>query len=199
MTKFKDVAHLYLGCKIQTPDGQGEMMKVTRSRVGDNENRISVCFRVMVQTKNSIDGGYDKTRNYGDYYLRAVRYEPFKSKGITKDGFTMAGGCFPILRPLSDITDEELINLTKIEGVAIRGEVLANTYNYIVTHDFDGDKIGMAYKETPRRDTQYIICPKVQKTFSAYGYNYLLQQGFDLFDLIKNGEAIDAKTIDSNK
>lgn len=164
-TEFKDVAHLYLGCEIMTPDGRGFLSAVSFSRVRErgNENRISVHFHEILHTKSSVDG-YDKKRNYGDYLLTAERYTAIATSDPDFTEFEMPGGCQPILRPLSDMTEEEMNACAPL--------ILADPYKLI--------------KEWNGTDVMQ---------FSAKCALYLLKQGFDLFDLIPSGQAIDATTL----
>lgn len=67
MTQFKDVAHLYLGCKIKTEEGIGTLDEISTEKSDD----VTIT-------------SYDLVHAY-------LRFDEFK----------------PILRPLSDMTDEE--------------------------------------------------------------------------------------------
>lgn len=154
--KLQDYIHYYMGCKCETPDGIGTLVGIPWHI--HSQDRVSVHFgKQMIRTVNSIDGGYNKVRNHGDYALFAKRYEPIGSKGITEDGFDMPGGVKPILRKLEDMTEEEVAELN---------EFRFETY----------PPAGMMKAE-------------------AAATNYLIKKGFDLFDLIKHGFAIDSKTL----
>lgn len=111
--KISDYLHLYLGCDVQTPDGVGKLHSVSVEANGKRSNRIKVFFGRMVKTENSIDG-YDKHRNHGSYLIEQESYVGINAPEGTPPEFTMPGGCKPILRPLSDMTNEDWITYYRI-------------------------------------------------------------------------------------
>jgi len=98
--------------KVITPDGVATLVGLPMSIM--QYDRVSVHFGKIVHTKNSIDGGSNKQRNFGDYLINAVRCEPIGSVGKTDDGFDMPGGVKLLLTPLSEITDEHAIEVAKM-------------------------------------------------------------------------------------
>lgn len=168
--ELKDYLHLYLGCDVMTPDGIGKLVGLPYSIVG--RDRVIVHFGRMVKTKNSIDGGYDKTRNHGAYAIHAARYEPIGSVGITEDGFDMPGGVKPILRPLSDMTEGELQECGNL------------------VYDFSDDQSGLDLNNHKLED--FLLTTSEQ-------FHWLLKKGFDLFGLIPAGLAIDKTSINKQK
>lgn len=111
--KFKDVAHLYIGCKVQW----------LRSFYVENPYLIITNF-ILADAPYLLD--HD---------------------------------CKPILYPLSAITEEQQKVLRLLE----------------VTHS-----------------------PGIRAYVYAPGYKYLLENHFDLFNLIESGEAIDVTTLEKN-
>jgi hypothetical protein len=103
--KLSDYLPYYIGQRVQTPDGIGHLVGLNWHIM--QNDRVTVHFGHMVKTQNSIDGGYNKTRNHGEYNVRAQRMEPIGSTGVTEDGFDVPGGVTLILRPLSSMTEEE--------------------------------------------------------------------------------------------
>lgn len=164
--KLKDYLPYYIGCRFVTPDGIGQLVGVPWG-IG-SQDRVTIHFGKWVKTVNSIDGGYDRVRNYGDYALEAKRYEPIDSEGITEDGFDMPGGVKPILRKLEDITDEEKKHIG-LELKAGTDNVECLSWKHISPF------------------TSIHLEPKV--------FHYLLKQGFDLWDLIGAGLAINEKEL----
>jgi hypothetical protein len=156
--------HLYLGCEVQTINGTGILISVGDSGRGED------CV-VSIQTNDEESGFYGEWTDYD--------FEHHKIK--------------PILRPLSDMTEEE-------------AQVLFRMYwGRDYEEDWSGDT-GSAYFK-PRR-----INPTKEHTMRIIeGLDYqtgdfltvakivprLLALGFDLFGLIPAGLAIDATTINN--
>jgi hypothetical protein len=96
--------------------------------------------------------------------------------------------CFkPLLRPLSDMTEEEAVALV-LEAVGAKAE-------FIKWHTESGEIGGFEwqsdhYRKGQRHNTWY-------ESFEPEGTRYLLSRGFDLFGLIPAGLALDKTTYQS--
>lgn len=141
--KLQDYIHYYIGCKCVTLDGIGTLVGIPWHI--HSQDRVSVHFgKQMIKTVNSIDGGYNKIRNHGDYALSANRYEPIGSKGITEDGFDMPGGIKLILRKVGDFKEGELNEYQSLVGqttdgvhsVIIRYDT-PESFNWLLKKGFD--------------------------------------------------------------
>jgi hypothetical protein len=130
-TKFKDVAHLYLGCKIKTEEGVGTLNELSN----DEECEQPINCYDLVHAFLS----YDEVR--------------------------------PILRPLSDMTEEESAECDKYGNMGwnlvAKGEPISAVTEI--------SKIGLGIIHRQASETAF-----------------LLSRGFDLFGLIESGEAISA-------
>jgi hypothetical protein len=130
-TKFKDVAHLYFGCQLQTEEGIGKLNELNNDE--ECEQPIT-CY---------------------DLVHAFLRYDEVK----------------PILRPLSDMTEEEATEVGRrgSEGwnIIAKGEP--------ISCNADVSKLGLGVVHRQAAETAY-----------------LLSRGFDLFGLIESGEAISA-------
>ena len=164
-TKFKDVAHLYLGVEVVNTIGK-HMGKI-----------VSV----------SIDG--TATINPLD---------EFKPRVIILNSLK------PILRPLSDITKDELSTLWSI--------VFTREFNGVI-HKHKANDTGRGSYAAER----YVMSSGVERLgvefdgniwadsdLSVWRHNkhkitaYLLSKHFDLFGLIESGEAIDKAKLSQN-
>ncbi len=91
----------------------------------------------------------------------------------------------PILRPLSDLTEEEIFELFKAHGLSkdarfIRGKADGITGNFIqIEYSINGEM-----------GNDYLHINEFGR-LSALGYTYLLKQKFDLFGLIESGAAVE--------
>jgi hypothetical protein len=83
----------------------------------------------------------------------------------------------PILRPLSSMTKEEVADLLGIDGFIKQGNFCSPFFQ--ITYET------LTHEE--RYQHQYI------HQLSAAQFAYLLKQGFDLFNLISSGQAVEAK------
>ena len=149
MTKFKDVAHLYLG---------GE------------------C--IYEKEKFIIEGIRDT-----DYFPCTQNTYLTKEKTPESDRrFVNVNNIKPILRPLSDMQEDEQI----VVGLISRGiELSEATYSdKIFAKEF---AVSWAIRKGSRPVMSVADCVKLT--------TYLLKQGFDLFGLIENGIAIDKTKI----
>jgi len=175
MKDIKDYLHFYLGCEIVTPDGIGWLASVSRDRRKMDglllSTRINVDFKTIRLTENSIDG-YDKKRNHGAYLIDAESYVGINAPAGTPPEFTMPGGCKPILRPLSDMTEEEINECWKLLEWS---EMIKNNRRYKLNEEFHDSDEG--------RECGWFSFLKILP--------YLLSKHFDLFGLIESGLAID--------
>lgn len=126
MVQFKDVAHLYIGCKLS-------------HKWSSTEER------------NFVTLGTDRLRLGTDDWV-------------------------PILRPLSDMTEEEY-EATK--------DADDNAFHELSTPENCKHECGKEYM-------------KLTWNIGAYITAYLLSRHFDLFGLIESGQAIDAITLNPN-
>lgn len=132
--KFYEIAHLYLGCDVKCQPKPYEEQSISGKLYGVVMNTAFVqCFDVY---------GRPWTSPHGAFHLEKLTFNLIK----------------PILRPLSDMTEEEKAQLRDFMGWARYVEYL---------------KFGLCTPE---------------------GVAYLLKQGFDLFNLIESGQAIDRTT-----
>lgn len=162
--EFKEVAHLYLGCLAKA-------------------------------TYVTKDGDTDK-----DVPVELKNYRRLESVGIAGDrrilmwvgGNLSASQHKPILRPLSDMTEEEAYSLIFSVDFYKRHEIE-------VTNISDNPWIGISF--TVRYDGKGRWWNKTQRLnadFNPKQVGYLLSKHFDLFGLIQSGEAIDATTLNPN-
>lgn len=138
-TKFKDVAHLYLGCDMYTKfdDGSSGKQELTTYELSGIINN-----------------------------WKGIRIRPIEIK--------------PILRPLSDITDEEFsVYYNMLEKCDYEA--------YIEISDSGEKKIGC---EWPAGVSGVYINSQVGKDLMNT-FLYLQSRSFDLFGLIESGEALD--------
>jgi hypothetical protein len=136
---IKDYLHLYMGCKCHTPDGIMEL-----SYVKDGSN-WPVWFDEKCNEANS-----EILSNYG-CCAKGYKYNQVK----------------PILRPLSDMTEEEKNELLQVDREYTSANILPNIPL--------GRLLVLHYTERQAQITRY-----------------LLSKHFDLFGLIPAGLAIDA-------
>lgn len=192
MKDIKDYLPYYIGQKCSTPDGIGTIQGLPWAI--NCHDRVHVHFAKMVRTENSIDGGHSKVRNHGVYAISAGRYEPIGTSGVTEDGFDMPGGVKPILRRLSDMTEQEMKALYRtrtlwayIQESHIKKIQFSEGNQNCITIGYEGPSGSSGY--TCGNELMYL------NQLMPTQFHYLLKQGFDLFGLIDEGAAIDAKTI----
>lgn len=114
---IEDYLKYYIGQKIHTPDGIGTLVGLPWTIAG--EDRVRVHFGKCRPTPNSIDGGYNKVRNHGEYALEEKSYVAINAPKNSKPDFTVPGGVKPILRPLSSMTEEEMFKVAEMEGYKV--------------------------------------------------------------------------------
>lgn len=130
----------------------------------------------------------DKPREY-NWILAGFRADNEKHYLLENDShFTWTDSIKPILRKLDDITDEEikeLIGWHKLNETYADVSFERCNSGIIINYSIDAGDEGV-YKQS-HNITYHVFSPKEWK--------YLLSKGFDLFFLIKNGVAIDSKTL----
>lgn len=181
--KFKDVAHLYLGCDVIITNIQAEDFDDE-----DFDMHVDdICQLTLVnQGAGNIYCGSD--------------YESWNWV-VEKEGYHVAGwwgNTFkPILRPLSDITEAEHCELFSI--------VFKREYTRFATRLF--------FKANEQHSDRYVLSAAVERLGVCFDGEiwadsdlqrwkidyfkvtaYLLSKHFDLFGLIEAGEAIDKST-----
>lgn len=98
-----------------------------------------------------------------------------------------------VLRRLEDMTADEAIELTRL---VVHKDEFINVSTY--RHNFTNDLMVQWGLLTPAQradDVEYFFNATGERSWSAEQFHYLLRQGFDLFNLIDNGLALDSKTL----
>lgn len=159
MIKFKDVAHFYLGCKMQDNES------LVTGRLTAVYNDISIAVNDEV-----------------DYY-------PFEYK--------------PLLRPLSDITDEEKREVYKLifnREFPKTGQIYWRADQSLTAEPrwilMTGvDRVGIEMNGTVWADCDLHHYKHNQHAITTY----LLSMHFDLFGLIESGEAVELTILKPSK
>lgn len=100
----------------------------------------------------------------------------------------------PILRPLSDMTEEEMRDFVK-------GYVDEDEQYEIHSLSTDGESIEFYCGTTSEWQPDGVAVPVERKwvmplfQLMPHEFHFLLQRGFDLFGLIESGQAVDAKSL----
>jgi hypothetical protein len=142
MILFKDIAHLYIGCKLQV------------------ESPIKDTF-------------------VGE--LTPTHYATF----VSHNGTIMGAKVTPILLPLSAMTEEQAFEFckSKMSGAITHIDTISN---YGVFYEYRYGS-GRRFKQWQT----YSECNSKQIA-------WLLKNHFDVYNLIENGQAIDATTLEVN-
>jgi hypothetical protein len=170
MIQLKDIIHLYIGCEVLI-DGKevGRLYGINTSYL---KSTNQVHYDIQTEQMR-IEDGEDFVMVYNDDFDDELRIKP-------------------ILRRLEDITDKEIKELIGWDNL---NEKYANVsyergnFGIVINYSIDAGEEGF-YQQS------YNI---TFHTFSPKEWVYLLKNGFDLFGLIKSGQAIDAKTWNQNK
>lgn len=103
----------------------------------------------------------------------------------------LCGDFKPILRPLSDMTEEEALALAKIHDSEGDWRVVDRCRLWILVQDQYANKIFIQFSD----DGNLWDCEDADGSVSGYetfeAVKYLFSRGFDLFGLIESGLAID--------
>jgi len=180
MVQLKDVIHLYLGCEVTTG---GWMPKVKKQEC--EINLLSVDWERQVSRVGWFYPSYDK----------CIKSEAWEIP--TKD-------IKPILRKLSDMTEEEAIFIAKIvlfenyHGFTGRAEKYNDRYVVWDKGNSEGDHVEILFDgqivrwvQSKVEDAPYECCYEI--------FPYLLSHHFDLFNLISSSQAIDKETLTTKK
>lgn len=168
-TKFKDVAHLYLGCKVEYVGIlNGKEIGKYQRNYNDTHSSHGIFQGANFNPPAEIVGmriGYLKRINWnkksGNVYEIGVFHH-----GLKKYYPNSLNEVKPILYPLSAMTDEQKQRR---------------------------DEFGTIGWNSVEKQTENIqLAVQLRQSHEVA---YLLSQHFDLFGLIKSGQAIDATTI----
>lgn len=98
----------------------------------------------------------------------------------------------PLLRPLSDMTNDEAFDFLNVSPF------YRNDCNVIVDKIFENSFIGIAYRVQYHRKGRYWNkLQSLSERLSPEHFQFILSCGFDLFNLIEAGLAIDKTTLKS--
>lgn len=185
MKDIKDYLHLYIGCEVQYPDIDGSTViaKLTGMTNGDG---IETTY-LETQRGEDMVGDYLAWKENGNHHSNAFNLKL-------------------LLRPLSDMTEEEAIEIGelvigKYDSVKFRVDKNLSTsgefrywkvhkehrgYGKSLTIDENGE-VDVYDRHDDGSHTIYIKQHFVTK--------YLLSKGFDLFNLINDGLALDKTNL----
>ncbi len=93
----------------------------------------------------------------------------------------------PILRPIPDITEEEVINLVFMQSDVYKNVAPIQIHKGVIRFEFE-------YSTSSRRRVESIKLDELKPKM----FMYLLKQGFDIFGLIEAKLAVKKKTLKSN-
>ena len=151
--ELKDYLHLYLGCDCRLDNKETGKLIGFDSRLHDAELEM-VCYTIWLDKEN-------------DWSV----YNDDKNLGRIK----------PILRPLNNMTEEEIGNFFDL-----------NVDAQVVMGNFNSPFFQVEYIDDYGERTyehQYITQLKPEQ------YRYLISKHFDIFGLIESGLAIDKTTL----
>src|SRR5687767_1475366 len=128
-----------------------------------------------------------------NWELKGIKYDgsvrPYLLVNEEQDEFTWTDSIKPILRKLDSMDDADIksfLNWNRLNelyvDVSYKREELAITLNYSIPCGGD-----MVYPQS------VTIMPKIE--LRSDQFDHLIKNGFDLFDLIESGLAIDASTL----
>jgi hypothetical protein len=169
MIQLKDIIHFYIGCEVLI-DG-----KEVGRLYGINTSYLKSINQIHydIQTEQMrIEDGEDFVMPYNDDFGYELRIKP-------------------ILRRLEDITDEEFksyLNWDRLNELYENVRYEKCERAYILTYNIPAD-IG-SYPMSVTVDFIKLLPDQ---------FLWLIKHGFDLFNLIESGQAIDAKTWNQNK
>lgn len=145
----KDIAHLYIGCDVQTKDGIGKLIGIVK-------DEVFIDYR-----------GYEN-KGYTDEFGNEYDFVFLENEYFVNDVKLM-------LRPLSDMKEDEAIEVTK--PIVVYGD-LSNVRKYETWENQFG-KIVVSWGEGLREK----YCPQSETAFTSKQIVYLLSRNFDLFGM----------------
>jgi hypothetical protein len=157
---LKDFLHLYIGCDVQYPNTDGKLMIAALSGVSRADG-VETTYKKKRFKKGEAVGDYLSWRPNGYHNSDATQLKL-------------------ILRPLSDMTEEEMGEYWSIIGGS--------------PHLFDKDYF-MEWLTNGITESGWEEGMIFGSFEAALTTQYLLSKGLDLFDLIPSGLAIDKTTI----
>jgi hypothetical protein len=185
--KLQDVLHFYLGCKVEY---EGIINgKELKAEIEANKHDIFYIPKVekvigkKIGFLRRIDQLADGRRRYriGRKGLQ-THYSTDKFK--------------PLLRPLSSMTEEEL--KWYFDSIKSPEDELDNC-EWVTEQN--GVPVEQPYWTLWCRDCSYCrhgyVVGGVEDRYTAKQLHYLLSRGFDLFNLITSGQAIESNTLTS--
>jgi hypothetical protein len=158
---LKDYLPFYIGCECQTPLGIMELSSI------DIHDQYPVWFRYMGR--------------FGQYTPK-LNYEVLSKHGLRGRAFYF-NEVKPLLRPLSDMTEQEFKEIFKpIQPGDVTDEDFKEAMQHLIKNgidafDFDGVSAQIVFEYT----------------------RLLLSKHFDIFELIPAGLAIDKTTLQTQK
>jgi hypothetical protein len=181
---IKDYLPFYLGCEVVVKEGSGVLCEITKS--SNCSDRIVVKFNDVVTKYYDADGSHVKSSASAHAYY--IGYEEIKL----------------ILRPLSDMSDEECSDIYTISRDRILHDysqddfhVIKNNNGFLIHRlDWLNEPLmlgfnGQIYSVVEDGNKKHIEPVRNQHEITKY----LLSKQFDLFNLIPEGLAIDKTTL----
>jgi hypothetical protein len=162
---FKEVAHLYLGCKCVLNLSDAEDVP---------PNYIGTLDKIDTGVLTNQIFPIELTLTIGDY--EAGEDDEVK----------------PILHRLEDMTFEDVCSLYCYQDKIFISETKCHKYTafeYKWVHEDKDRNLADGYSYSG------ICTPLINSKFSVNELTFLLSKHYDLFNLIDNGHAIDAKTL----
>lgn len=169
--KFSEVAHLYLGCTCSVSASEyyeSGVGKLVRVDIEDGNTVVISANTLHDRTKYCVEADIDDVK--------------------------------PLLRPLSDMTEEEAIQVAEIcfpKRQMPTKRVFRNLGHLKQVSIEGGKRFEVALSiNTGRFKISYGSAGYTAADNIAEATLYLLNQGFDLFRLLENGEALDGTKED---
>ena len=164
--QLKDYAHLYIGCEI-------ELDKQKFKEPAPDDRRFQLT---------AVDVGFGSD----SFKVKHLGWYTFDGSPIHHDKL--------VLRRLRDITDEEFIDICKIEGM-VNAEIRTRNGKISIHAVDDSYSLNLIFNDPSQNIylQKYGAVIALAKTFEIN--RYLLSKGFDLFGLIPSGIAIDKITL----
>jgi hypothetical protein len=159
MKNLKDYLHFHIGSEIQYPDTDGKLI---------------IARLTGVSRADGVETTYIKRKKKGHCMGDYLSWEPNGHHNSN------ALNIKPILRPLSNMTEDEAVELVKIRSTTYRWVTAEVVNQHILRFEFE-------YESSRRRRSTTLRFDEL----SPEEVRYLLSKGFDLFGLIEAGLAID--------